>query len=350
MADPSAADCAALPTRLRPVAAERFELSLLDESAGDVAFSTPFGVPRAAEARDREPAVGAVPSVPLINEAEIVAYYESCEPDYSLVWGLQEHLCMHYGYWEEDTRSLAEAVTRLNEKLVELGRITGTDRVLDAGCGVGGGALFLARRLGCRVHGITLSATQVERCRQNARRHRVEDLVCFERRNYLATGLDDASFDVVWAVESVCYAFDKRDFLREAYRLLRPGGRLVLADFFGVKMDGRSRRDRRLMEKWTRSWAIREYAVTEEFERQMVEAGFRDVVVRDVTRSVQRSVTRLFSYYYPGLVYTYLWQLLGWRNRLQTLNTHSTAYQYRAYRRGLWRYNLVGATKPEDAR
>jgi cyclopropane fatty-acyl-phospholipid synthase-like methyltransferase len=328
------------------MAAERSELSLLDESAGDVAFSTPFAVP-CPPAGDRTAAALAV--APLINEDEIVAYYESCEPDYSLVWGLQEHLCMHYGYWEEDTRSLAEAVTRLNEKLVELGRITGADRVLDAGCGVGGGALFLARRLGCRVHGITLSPSQVETCRKNAARHGVGHLARFERRNYLATGLEDESFDVVWAVESVCYAFDKGDFLREAFRLLRPGGRLVLADFFSVNMDGRPRRDRRLMEKWTRSWAIREYAVTEEFERQMAAAGFRDVTVRDVTRSVHRSVRRLFFYYYPGLVYTYLWQLLGWRNRLQTLNTHSTAYQYRAYRRGLWRYNLVGGTKPQGA-
>ena len=289
-------------------------------------------------------------SRPRLNEDEIVAYYDSCEPDYSLVWGLRDHLCMHYGYWEEDTKSLAQAVTRLNEKLAEHGRITATDRVLDAGCGVGGSAIFLARNRGCRVHGITLSAGQVETCRRNAARQGVEHLTRFDRCNYLATGLPAASFDVVWAVESVCYAFDKADFLREAIRVLRPGGRLVLADFFSVPMDGRPPRDRRLMQKWTRSWAIREYAVTEDFERQMQQAGFRDVVVRDVTSRVAHSVRRLFFYYYPGLFYTHLWQLLGWRNRVQTLNTYSTAYQYRAYRRGLWRYNIVTGTKPEAAR
>lgn len=284
------------------------------------------------------------------NADEIVAYYESCEPDYSLVWGLRDHLCMHYGYWEEDTKSLAEAVTRLNARLAEYGRITAADRVLDAGCGVGGAAVFLARSIGCHVHGITLSPRQVETCRANAARHGVAHLARFDRRDYLDTGLPGGSFDVVWAVESVCYAFDKGDFLREAFRLLRPGGRLVLADFFSVPLEGRPARDLRLMQKWTRSWAIREYAVTGEFERQMHEAGFREVAVRDVTARVARSVKRLYYYYYPGLVYTHLWQLLGWRNRLQTLNTYSTGYQYRAYKRGLWRYNIVCGEKPEVAR
>jgi cyclopropane fatty-acyl-phospholipid synthase-like methyltransferase len=321
----------------------------LNDRDGDVASPAWAGdLPSLADARAGYDPGDQAPPSPAINEDEIVAYYDRCEPDYSLVWGLEDHLCMHYGYWEDDTKSLSEAVTRLNAKLAELGRIAEGERVLDAGCGVGGSAIFLARRFGCRVHGITLSAAQVETCRTNAARHGVAHLVRFERRNYLATGLPAGAFDVVWAVESVCYAFDKADFLREAFRLLRPGGRLVVADFFSVPLDGRPRRDRLLLQKWTRSWAIREYAVAEEFERQMGKAGFRDVVVRDVTSRVARSVRRLFFYYYPGLVYTHLWQLLGWRDRVQTLNTYSTAYQYRAWKRGLWRYNLVCGTKPED--
>ena len=124
----------------------------------------------------------------------------------------------------------------------------------------------------------------------------------------------------------------------------------MLADFFSVPLDDRSGRDRRLMQKWTRSWAIREYAVGEEFERQAGEAGFVDVEVRDVTRRVDRSVTRLFFYYYPGSSTRTCGSSSAGATGSQTLNTHSTAYQYRAYRRGLWRYNIVTGTKPAAAR
>ncbi len=56
--------------------------------------------------------------------------------------------------------------------------------------------------------------------------------VKFEQTNYLNTGYPAESFDLVWAIESVCYANNKKEFLQEAFRLLKKGGRLIVADFF----------------------------------------------------------------------------------------------------------------------
>jgi len=71
--------------------------------------------------------------------------------------------------------------------------------VLDAGCGVGGSAIWLAREKGAHVTGITITPHQVDAANKNAQRHKVADKVRFERRDFTATGYPDASFDVVWA-------------------------------------------------------------------------------------------------------------------------------------------------------
>ena len=281
---------------------------------------------------------------PVINESEIVAYYDNCQIDYAMLWHLNSQLCMHYGYWEPGVRRLRQALNLMNQKVAECARITASDVVLDAGCGVGGSSIFLAKNYSCRAHGITLSQKQVESCRQNAAAHGVSHLVQFDRQNYLATDFPDQSFDVVWAIESSCYAFDKRDFLAEAYRLLRPGGRLVVADFFTVPMAEGSE-DAKLMQRWTDTWAIKSYAVTEEFEAGAKAEGFENVVVRDVTQNVLPSIRRLYFYFYPGLIATKFCQLFGIRNRLQTANTWSTYYQFKAWKKGLWKYNIISAER-----
>ena len=54
-------------------------------------------------------------STPSINEAEIIDYYDHCEVDYSLVWQLDEVMCMHYGYWDDNSRKRAANELTLTE-------------------------------------------------------------------------------------------------------------------------------------------------------------------------------------------------------------------------------------------
>jgi len=282
---------------------------------------------------------------PKLNEEEIIAYYEDCEVDYRLLWHLDTHLCMHYGYWEKDTRRLRDALVLMNEKMASYADIQPGEEVLDAGCGVGGSSIFLAGTHGCQVHGITLSGKQVDRCRENACKHGVDELVNFSRQNYLHTEFPDESFDVVWGLESICYAEDKADFLREAYRLLRPGGRLVVGDFFSTPMEPDSS-EAALMAKWTATWAIGSYAETGVFVSKAGHEGFTGVMVNDITDRVVPSIRRLYYTFFPGLICTKVLQWLGLRNKRQTANTWSTWYQYRAWKRGLWKYNIITAVKP----
>lgn len=163
-----------------------------------------------------------------ISRHDMVAYYEQCEWDYRWAWDLDASMAMHIGYWNDSMRSLRHALARQNHVLAEAARVGPGDLVLDAGCGVGGSSIYLAKRYGCRVVGISLSRRQIESAKRNARRCGVSARTEFLVGDFTAPAFRSATFDVVWALESVCYARDKSDFVRASRRVLRPGGRLAV--------------------------------------------------------------------------------------------------------------------------
>ena len=154
----------------------------------------------------------------------------------------------------------------------------------------------------------------------------------------------DATFDVVWAIESVCYAWDKADFTKEAFRVLKPGGKLVVADFFSTPVQPGSPEDM-LMKKWTDSWAIKSYATVNEFQNALSVVGFQNIRDQDITQHVTPSIRRLYLSFFPGLITTTVAEWIGARNSIQTKNTWSTYYQYQAFKKHLWQYHIFSAQK-----
>jgi tocopherol O-methyltransferase len=275
----------------------------------------------------------------------IVTYFDSCEVDYRLLWDLDGSLAMHIGYWDTSTRSLRQALRRQNEVLAQVAGVQSSDVVLDAGCGVGGSAIFLARELGCRAIGLTLSYRQARTARLEARRRGVGHRTDFFVMDYAETGFSDATFDVVWALESICYAADKSEFVLEAARVLRPGGRLVVADGFATKERYTPAEDR-LMRRCLGRWAVPSVETAEKLCRDAHRAGFIDVACTDVTQTILPSTRRLFLHSLYGLPLGMLAEKFRLRDPVQTDNIVAARYPHLLCRRKLIRYAIVSATKP----
>jgi tocopherol O-methyltransferase len=164
------------------------------------------------------------------QKERVRAYFdETTESSYLPNWG-KESLAFHFGLGDESTASNEEALLNTNAYLAERASISPGERVLDAGCGVGGSAFWVAENCKAEVMGITLVPRQVEIARAIARERGLEERVRFECMDMVATSFPEASFDVVWSMESMCMVVDAEQFLREARRLLRAKGRFACTD------------------------------------------------------------------------------------------------------------------------
>ena len=273
----------------------------------------------------------------------IRAYYDETWPDYRTLWLRPSNYAIHFGYWDEGTRNHADALNRLNAALASRIGIAHRARILDAGCGVGGSAIWLARTFAARVVGITPVGSQVERARRFALQRGVSERVRFAEEDYLHTSFPDASFDIVWAVESICHAADKAAFYREARRLLRPGGRLGIVEYMRTQRP-LPHGGERLLHSWLSGWAIPDIATAAEHREWAATSGFDNVVLIDITPQVRPSLARLHrmaSLAWPAAL---MLRALGIRSVAQHGNVRGARDQFRALRDGLWFDAMLTAT------
>lgn len=275
-----------------------------------------------------------------ITEQDIIKYYDSCESDYRLLWHLSDQQAMHYGYWHEDTGLLRDALKNMNAFVFSKLEVRDGDRILDAGCGVGGSVLYAAQHWNCEAWGITLSDNQRSKAVQHSKDRKLLGKALFSVQNYCQTKFEDESFDGVYGIESICHANDKSLFFKEAYRLLKPGAGLVVADFFRTEFS-RNHPKNKLITKWAESWAIPDFSYRNQFVADAENAGLEPVSDDHITRHIYKSARRLYYYFFPGLVCHFLLWCIGMRSRVQGKNMWSTYYQYKSLKAGLWEYRVL---------
>jgi 27-O-demethylrifamycin SV methyltransferase len=136
----------------------------------------------------------------------------------------------HYGYFQTKNEPLEVATRNLTMLMAEKGAIRPDISVLDVGCGIGSPACFLAERYGCRVTGISTSATGVEHARRRAQERGCSDRVSFQTGDGMDNRMPDESFDRVWVLEASHLMPRKDALFAECARVLRRGGTVVLCD------------------------------------------------------------------------------------------------------------------------
>jgi SAM-dependent methyltransferase len=121
------------------------------------------------------------------------------------------------------------------KELIELSGFTPDMHILDVGCGIGGSTRRLSWETGCRATGIDLSDEYIDTAQRLTELLKMQERVTFHACSALALPFDDNAFDGVWSLQMNMNIDDKLSWLKETYRVLKPGGRAILYEVCGNK-------------------------------------------------------------------------------------------------------------------
>jgi ubiquinone/menaquinone biosynthesis C-methylase UbiE len=200
-------------------------------------------------------------------------------------------LWLNLGYWRE-ARTLDDACVAMAELLAERSDMQSGDRVLDVGFGFADQDIHWARHQAPQaIVGLNITASQVAVARARVADLGLSDRIDLREGSATAMPLPDGTFDVVTALECAFHFRTRADFFVEAHRVLRPGGRLVVADI--LPMPPVTGRTARLKQR--ASWAMvsskfripeENRYTSDEYAARLADAGFTGVQVESIRHEV----------------------------------------------------------------
>jgi len=158
----------------------------------------------------------------------IQEHYDKLSPFYNDLWG--QHI--HHGYWITGNETKEEAQIQLIKELSSRCNLKSKMKILDVGCGLGGTSMYLAKEFDCVVTGITISSTQVEMANKISKDRQLNTQCTFLLMDAEKMTFPENSFDLVWISEALSHFPQKKLFFQNSARILKQGGRIVIADWF----------------------------------------------------------------------------------------------------------------------
>lgn len=284
-------------------------------------------------------------------EQEIKDFYDASSSLWENIWG--EH--MHHGYYGRSGRnkvSRRQAQIDIIEELLAWGNLSETQNspktILDVGCGIGGSTLYLAEKFNATAQGVTLSPEQAKRGTERAQEANLGDRVQFQVANALELPFAENSFDLVWSLESGEHFPDKAKFLQEAYRVLKPGGKLVMATWCHRPTDSLAGEltadEKQHLAEIYRVYCLPYVISLPDYRAIAQEVGFQEIKCDDWSQAVAPFWTIVID---SALTPQAIMGLIesGWKTVEAAL---SLGLMSRGYRRGLIRFGILQAVHPSD--
>jgi len=224
-----------------------------------------------------------------INKIEMIDFYNKATEDYEF-WS--KDFNMHFGYFNPLKTNIFKRDSMLNEmnnQVIKRLQINSKKhRLVDLGCGMGATMRDALKQFKSLIaYGVTLSEFQLKH--GNGLLKGENGIILKE--NYNETSFQSDTFDSAVAIESFCHSGHDKKSIQEAFRILKPGGRLVIADAFLKKeVSQLCLGSHYAYQKLCNHWSLEKLEQIDNYEQALKHAGFSSVKIEDISFRVAPSV------------------------------------------------------------
>lgn len=251
---------------------------------------------------------------------------------------------MHIGMWKPETKTHEEALKNTVVTVIDLLDVDKEDVILDAGCGIGGASRYVVETYQVRTTGINLSQNLLEEALRLNADFKYKSLLDFFLMDYANTSFENSSFSKIFAIDSVCHAEKKEIFVKEAFRLLKSEGRLIICDAFRSKINFTSKEEK-LYRKALDGWLIPNLPTVVQFKQILIDLGFKNITYYDKVNEIKISSLRLFNRSRKVRPFTYLLCKLRIWPKSVHLGVSASYYQKACLEKDLTTYGILLAEK-----
>jgi len=280
----------------------------------------------------------------------IAGFYDRSSQLWEEVWG--EH--MHHGYYipENRTDHQQAQVDLIDEVLqwaeVGLKPATLPTRVVDVGCGIGGSSRHISRKFGSTVKAITLSPYQTSRGNELNAEQGLSKKVNLQVADALEMPFEDNSFDLAWSLESGEHMPDKEKFVNELFRVVEPGGRIVVVTWVHRDLEegeeSLTRKEKRILSMINRAYYLPPWCSTNDYVKLFEKNGAENIKIEDWSY--------IIAPFWKAVIKSSLNVKSVWGLLKSGFSTQRGAYamllMLYGFQKGTIKFGLITATKKEE--
>jgi len=150
-----------------------------------------------------------------------------------------EYVMLHYPFFKNESDSLFQGQKNLTDYCISLLKPLENKMILEIGCGNGTQCIYIQEKCNpIKITGVDLDPTNIKIAHSEKNRKQLNNIEFYQGDAQTLTMIEDKTIDFVFNIESAFHYPDKHAFLKQVFRVLKPGGQFVITDILTIKNKG----------------------------------------------------------------------------------------------------------------